>query len=358
VASDSEPMTILSVAYPLLPVGPDSGGGAEQILSLVEREMVAAGHRSIVIAAPGSQIAGELIESAAAKGEITEDTREHAERIHLERIHQVIGTHGIDLIHFHGLDFYRYLPNQRMPMLATLHLPVSFYPSWVFDDPRLNLNCVSNTQANSAPGARKPPVVFNGIEIERYGRGSGKKDFFLVLTRICPEKGVHIALDIAHRLDLSLIVAGPVHPFSYHERYFSERVQPLLDHKRSYIGPIGFEAKRALLGEARGVLIPSLVAETSSLVAMEAISSGTPVIAFRSGALPEVVEDGETGFIADSEDQMIDAIARIDQISPETCRARATLRFDARRMAGDYIDLYRQLLSSRSFESIGPGISV
>ncbi len=89
------------------------------------------------------------------------------------------------------------------------------------------------------------------------------------------------------------------------------------------------------------MLIPSLVAETSSLVAMEAISSGTPVIAFRSGALPEVVEDGETGFIVDTEDQMIEAVQHVAEISPESCRSRATLRFDARRMVDDYINLYR-----------------
>ncbi len=338
------PLNILSVAYPLLPVGPDSGGGAEQILSLVERGLVKAGHNSTVIAAPGSQTAGELIESDAAEGEITEDVRERAQQVHRERIQQVIERHSIDLIHFHGLDFYNYMPEASVPFLATLHLPVSFYPAWIFDEPKLNLNCVSQTQANSLSAARKPAIVFNGIETERYRDGFAKKDFLFVLTRICPEKGVHVALELAHRLDFCLIVAGPVHPFSYHERYFSERVQPLLDNKRRYVGPVGFSRKRALLGEARAVLIPSFVAETSSLVAMEAISSGTPVIAFRSGALPEVIEDGRTGFIADSQDEMIEAIARINDISAETCRSEAILRFDSRRMVSDYIKLYRSLL--------------
>lgn len=337
-------MNILSVAYPLLPVGPDSAGGAEQILSLIERGLASAGHTSIVIAAPGSRTAGELIESAAAEGEITEDAREQAQEVHRERIRQVLERLSIDLIHFHGLDFHTYLPTGTVPLLATLHLPVSLYPAWIFDEPKLNLNCVSQTQASSLPGVRKPAIIFNGIETERYRDVASKRDFFLVLTRICPEKGVHTALEIAHHLDLHLLVAGPVHAFSYHQRYFSERIQPLLDHKRRYVGPVGFSEKRELLSEARGVLIPSLVAETSSLVAMEAISSGTPVIAFRSGALAEVVEDGRTGFIADSQDEMAEAIARIDDISAETCRSEASVRFDARRMVADYINLYRSLL--------------
>jgi glycosyltransferase involved in cell wall biosynthesis len=334
-------MNILSVAYPLLPVRADSGGGAEQIVSSMDRGLVAAGHRSIVIAAKGSQIAGELIESSAPAGEITEEVRQNAQRVHLECIRQALERCRVDLIHFHGLDFYTYLPEQEITMLATLHLPVSFYPASIFDDPTVTLNCVSQTQANSVPGPRKPPVVFNGIDTEHYRNSSGAKEFLLVLTRICPEKGVHIALEVARRLDLRLIVAGPVHPFRDHQIYFSECVQPLLDEKRQYVGTVDLAAKTALLAGARCVLIPSLVAETSSLVAMEAISSGTPVVAFRSGALPEVVEHGETGFVVDTEDQMIEAVQHIGEISPETCRSMAALRFDARRMVNDYINLYR-----------------
>jgi glycosyltransferase involved in cell wall biosynthesis len=336
-------MTVLSVAYPLLPVGPDSAGGAEQILSLVDRGLVDAGQRSIVIAAPGSETAGELIEAAAEDGEITDGVRKNAQRAHRECIQQALERYAIDLIHFHGLDFYNYLPAEGVPMLATLHLPISFYAASIFEDRKVALNCVSHTQANSAPGVKKPPVVFNGIDIERYRGGSGPKEFLLVLSRICPEKGIHIALEVARKLEFRLIIAGPVHPFRDHERYFSECVRPLLDEKRQYVGPVGREKKTTLLAGAHCVLIPSFVAETSSLVAMEAISSGTPVVAFRSGALPEVVEHGETGFVVDTQDQMIEAVRKAQEISPEICRARAVLRFDARRMVNDYVNLYRSV---------------
>lgn len=346
-------MNILSVAYPLFPVRPDSGGGAEQVLASIDRGLINAGHTSIVIAAKGSQIAGELIEAAAIMGEITDEVRQLVQRTHLQCIEQALQEYPIDLVHFHGLDFYSYLPERSVPMLATLHLPVSFYPEWIFMDSHVQLNCVSHMQADSVPSGIRLPVVLNGIDICRFAKPARKKDFLLMLSRICPEKGIHIALEIAHRLDLPLVIAGPVHSFRDHQAYFSECVQPLLDRKRQYIGEVGPEAKAALFGEARCVMIPSRVAETSSLVAMEAISSGTPVIAFRSGALPEVIEDGETGFIVNSEDEMLEAVRRSANISRDTCRRIAQLRFDGCRMVNEYLRLYDSVIESACSRASG-----
>jgi glycosyltransferase involved in cell wall biosynthesis len=332
------------VAYPLLPVGPDSGGGAEQILFLLEQGLVRSGERSIVIAAEGSRVAGELIETPAASGEITDAVREEAQRAHLRSIECALGRYPIDLIHFHGLDFSAYLPAAGVPKLATLHLPLDWYPQSIFVVPHVQLTCVSETQANSAPDDRKLPVVSNGIDVEAYSGPEGTRDFLLWIGRICPEKAPHVALRIAHRLDLPMIVAGPVHPFRYHQTYFAEQVEPLLDDQRRYAGSVGLEKKVDLLRNAKCVLIPSLAAETSSLVAMEAMSSGTPVIAFRSGALPEIIEHGRTGFVVDSEEQMLYALSRVDEISHETCRSTARARFDARRMVSDYRKLYSTLV--------------
>jgi glycosyltransferase involved in cell wall biosynthesis len=149
----------------------------------------------------------------------------------------------------------------------------------------------------------------NGIPTESYTPAQAGS-FLLWLGRICPEKGVHIALEVAHRLDAPLLIAGPVHPYPEHLEYFSRSVHPLLDDKRMYIGPVESSHKASLLSRARCVLIPSLIAETSSLVAMEALSSGTPVIAFRSGALPEIVSDGQTGILVDSAEEMSHAVRR------------------------------------------------
>jgi glycosyltransferase involved in cell wall biosynthesis len=228
-------------------------------------------------------------------------------------------------------------------MLATLHLPVDLYPASALNG-GVQLNCVSQSQANSLPSGSRCAVVENGIDIEQYTLGSGKRGYLLWLGRICPEKGVHIALRVAHRLALPMVVAGPVHPFRDHQEYFAKKVRPLLDDKRRYIGPVDIQEKPQLLSKAVCLLLPSLIAETSSLVAMEAITSGTPVVAYRSGALPEVVEHGVTGFIVDSEEEMARGVESAAALSSEVCRSRALERFDCRHMVAAYLELYGRVI--------------
>lgn len=337
-------MRILSVGYPLLPVGPDSAGGAEQILYLLDRGIVQAGHESVVAAACGSQVFGELVATPRSGSEITDEQRRNAQQEHLRCINDALERYEIDLIHFHGLDFHTYIPARPVAKLATLHLPPDWYPASIFDAPHLHLNCVSNSQAQATPSKTNLPVVLNGVDVQRYQRVTSLRKHLLWMGRICPEKGVHIALQVAHAAGLPLVLAGPVHPFRDHQRYFSQCVEPLLDDQRRYVGPVGLNRKIELLAQAACLLIPSLVAETSSLVAMEAISAGTPVVANRSGALPEVVEDGITGFVVDSQEEMVDAVKRVCELSSVTCRETARRRFDAARMVSDYLRLYESLL--------------
>ena len=341
------PLTVLSIGYALAPVGPDVAGGAEQVLSALDRALIAAGHRSIVVAPAGSQVAGTLVATAPVPTPITDEARRFTHRRQRQAIAEALTRWPVDVIHMHGLDFAEHLPGPGTPTLVTLHLPAEFYPPGAIlpARPRTWFNCVSETQQRTFPSlpAMLPPIT-GGVPIERLQARHVRRNFALALGRICPEKGFHLALDAAEMAGVPLLIAGRVFPYPYHQRYFDEQIRPRLSARVRFLGPVGFTRKRRLLTAARCLLVPSLVAETGSLVAMEALACGTPVIASNRGSMPELIDHGVTGFLVDSVDEAVDAIGRINEIDRAACRAASAARFTVDRMADRYLDLYRSLL--------------
>jgi hypothetical protein len=351
-------LTVLSIAYPLAPVGPEAVGGAEQVLSHIDRALVDAGHRSIVVAQEGSAVAGTLVAVPAETGAFDEAARERAHQRHRQAIAAALHRWPIDVVHLHGIDFHAYLPPPGVPALATLHLPPSWYPAEALRPVRPDtwLNCVSRAQHEACPPS--PCLLLpieNGVPTRALRARHAKRGFAMTLGRICPEKGVHLAIEAAKKADVPLLVAGEVFPYEAHERYFREEVRPRLDGRRRFIGAIGFRRKRRLLTAARCLLVPSLVPETSSLVAREAIACGTLVVAFSAGALPETVEHGKTGFLVQDVDAMAEAIAAAPNLSPDLCRQVAADRFSLERMTTRYLDVYRSLAHPRSIGRSGVG---
>jgi len=341
------PLTILNVAYPLTRVGPDAVGGSEQILTSLDTGLAEAGHRSVVVACEGSTTAGELVATPKWDGDLDEGVRRWAQQQHYIAIRQALDKFPVDLIHMHGLDWHQYTPEPGIPLLATLHLPPDWYPDWIYewDRPGTYLNCVSRAQLAAAPVSAVPVhVIENGVPISRLQSTVRKRNYVLALGRVCPEKGLHIALDAAREAGLPMILSGEVYRYETHIEYFDQQIKPRLNRQRKFTGPAGLARKRRLMTGARCLLVPSLVAETSSLVTMEAFACGTPVIAFGIGALPEIIEHGRTGFIVQDEREMVEAIRRVDELDPEECRRVARERFSAARMARDYMSLYGRLL--------------
>ncbi len=338
--------TVLSVSYPLARVSPDATGGSEQILSILDRALVAAGHRSIVVAPEGSRVEGELLPIPWPKGVLDEAAKDQAQTENRIAIATVLGRETVSLVHLHGIDFARYLPAPGPPVLATLHLPPAWYAPEALRPQRPDtwLNCVSPSQhAACPPSPRLLPPVENGVPVSKLQARHAKRRFALFLGRICPEKGVHLALQAAHQAGIPLLVAGELYPYAAHRAYFEAEVRPLLDRQRRFIGPVGFARKRRLLTAARCLLVPSLTDETSSLVAREAAACGTAVIATPNGALRDTVLPGRTGFLVETADAMARAIAECGAIDPQECRAVARARFDESRMIEGYFDLYRRL---------------
>jgi glycosyltransferase involved in cell wall biosynthesis len=194
-------------------------------------------------------------------------------------------------------------------------------------------------------GSETAPLAIpieNGVDLDAFHL-SPKKSFALLLSRICPEKGIHLALDAARRAGMPLLIAGEVFPYPEHRHYLRSEILPRLDHDRRWIGPVSGARKRRLISTARCLIVASTVEETSSLVAMEAAASGTPVVALRSGALPTVVEHERTGLLVDRPEDLPDALHAVQRLSLHECRRVAERRFSIRRTLSRYLAAYDRI---------------
>jgi glycosyltransferase involved in cell wall biosynthesis len=340
-------LTILSIAYPFAPVGLDAVGGAEQVLTHVERAIADSGHRSIVVACEGSETAGTLVATPLPKGTLDDEAKKKTYDAHRQGIARAMSDWPVDVVHMHGIDFDRYLPPGDVPTLVTMHLPLSWYPGEVFRlrRPHTYLHCVSMSQYRTCPpGAHVLPAIENGVpvgELSRYRHR--RRNFAVALGRICPEKNFHVALDAGSMAGVPVYLGGEVFPYEAHQRYFEDEIRPRLSGRHRFLGPLGLTRKRRLLSAARCLISASVAPETSSLVAMEAIACGTPVVALPSGALPEIVEHGRTGFIVKDIREMADAIEATGFLDEEAIRETARRRFSVERMAARYLAVYDHL---------------
>ena len=348
-------MRILFIAYPLLTLSDESAGGAEQVLRALEREVDRRGFETTVAASSGSVVAGELFATGDPCRELDDfDRRNHEHQGRVVDLIQRRAREGrpFALVHDMSGSFWARAPEINLPVLATLHLPRSFYSSWLFERvaPNVLFNCVSYTQSRSFRdvNAGEVAVTGNGIALDLLSPnlGSEERSGLLWLGRVCEEKAPHLALEIARQASLPITMAGQIYPFSYHQRYFEREVAPRLRAmpNASFVLAPSHGEKRRLLRRAQALLITSQAEETSSLVAMEAAASATPVIAFRRGAVGEVVRQGRTGFLADTVREAVVALRHTSEISPEACLEHARENFSAASMADRYLALYRRLL--------------
>jgi len=341
------PLTVLSVAYPLARISEATAGGAEQVLLTIDRELVECGHRSLVLAAAGSRCNGLLLPVQIPSGNLDQQAKLESRRQFRKALHHALGRYSVDVIHMHGIDFDEYLPDCDLPIVVTLHLPLNWYCPEALQSRRKNISvvCVSRAQARTAlSGMQIDHVIPNGVELDQFQPARRKGNYVLSMGRICPEKGVHLAIEAARQAGERLLMAGAVFDYPEHREYFETRVRPKLGAKAVFVGAVGGQRKAELIAGAKCLLIPSCARETSSLIAMEALASGTPVVAWRSGALPEIVADGRTGFVVSSVEELADAILRVEPLSSRECRVEAERRFSSDTMVSAYFGLYDELI--------------
>lgn len=340
-------LSILTVAYPFAPVRTDCAGGAEQIVLTMDSLLTKLKYHSFVLASRKSRISGSLIAIPESNKLITEEEKIKIYKKVVPLLKKIISHKKIDILHFHGVDFYHYLPDVDTPILVTLHLPIELYPvEKMMETKNVYFNFVSEQQRIQAPPVfQNHPVICNGIDLNGIRIPVRTKgDYILCIGRICPEKGFDIGLRIAKKSGIPLKIAGNVFPYESHIKYFNQKIAPELDNSNyQFTGVVDKKKKIKLMTNARCVLIPSLIDETSSLVAMEALFCGTPVVASNRGALPSIIEHGITGYICRTEEEMEQAILNVHKIDRTKCMEVARSRFSADAMVKNYVELYKKI---------------
>jgi glycosyltransferase involved in cell wall biosynthesis len=263
-------------------------------------------------------------------------------------------AHQYDIVHNHAgeeaMAISHLLPDLRM--LTTMHCAITPDTKRIWDGYTGFFNNISWSQRRLMPeirGGRFAGVAYNGIDVASFPFQTEKGDHLLFLSRMSPEKGPTLAIEVARRTGRRLVMAGKVD--AKDEDYFVREVEPLIDGEQIvFKGEADAARKRDLYRDALCVLMPIEWDEPFGLVMPEAMACGTPVIVFDRGAAAEIVEHGETGFVVDSVDEMVDAVDRVHTVDPDFCRARAEERFDAPIMARRYVDIYESIIEARSLQ--------
>jgi len=341
-------MRIAQIAPLVERVPPALYGGTERVVSWLTEELVALGH-DVTLFASGDSVTKARLEPIVPRAL-------RLAGIHNSTPHNIIMMDRVagrqaefDVLHFH-IDFFHYPLFRRLAhkTLTTLHgrqdLPE--LPDIYRAFPKMPLVSISNHQREPMPPVNWRGTVYHGMPETLLSEGRGEGGYLAFLGRICHEKGILPAIEIARRAGLPLKVAAKVDPAD--RDYFTNQVKPLLERSPhvDFVGEIADAPKARFLGQARGLLFPISWPEPFGLVMIESMACGTPVIAFNSGSVPEIMEDGLTGFVVDTVDEAVAAIGNLDKLFRPSIRSRFEERFSARAMAREYVKIYEELASS------------
>jgi glycosyltransferase involved in cell wall biosynthesis len=338
-------MRIAQIAPLAEPVPPEMYGGTERVVSLLTEELVRRGHEVTLFASGDSETAARLVAVTPQALRLTGEDVDHYVSLMLELGMVFDGADQFDVIHSH-VDYFA-LPFARhvtTPVVTTLHgrLDLAGLPTIYGRYSEAPVVSISDSQREPLPGANWAATVYNGTDLTRFTFNETGGDYFAFVGRICPEKNIEGAIAIARQTGVPLRIAAKVDPVDadYHESV----VKPLMDSRQvEFLGELGDEDKDELLGSARALLFPVDWPEPFGLAMTEAMACGTPVLALRRGSVPEVVEDGVTGFVRDSEDELAAVAHDVDRLSRRACRERVERHFSVDVMTDGYEAVYQQV---------------
>lgn len=342
-------MKIAQVAPILERVPPKRYGGTERVISYLTEELVKQGH-DVTLFAAGDSITRAKLVSPITQSKRFDTTRQEwlvYQSIMMDQLMELASE--FDLIHFHT-DFLHFsiARNLPVPYLTTLHgrldLP-ELEPLYRHFD-HVPLISISDSQRLPLPWANWLGTVHHGLPENLYQFNASPEDYFAFVGRVSPEKGLDRAIDIALRCGVPLRIAAKVD--KQDETYFKEVIKPLLSHPLiDFIGEIGEPEKQVLIANAKAFLFLIDWPEPFGMVMIESFACGTPVIAYRHGAVPEIMEDGVTGFIVGNQEQAMQAAGKVGSLDRRLCLKRFEERFTVKHMAQDYLHIYQRIQNKK-----------
>jgi len=364
----TEPLRIAMLAPVTWPVPPEGYGPWEKCVWNLTEELVARGHKVTLFAAAGSRTSGELVETVPHPFEMWPEAERGTtarldpdsgllvgppdframEQQHIAACMEAVRFGTFDVVHshlhVHALVFSRLIP---CPIVSSLHGAAwvkALHPVFdrYHDQPFVAL---SEAEKRLKPDLNYIATVHNGVRLDEFPLCTDKEDYLLFAGRLSPEKGPAEAIQIAEKAGRPLRIAGMVEP--QYRDYFDEKLKPHLDDPNiTYLGCLSQRLLAEQYQRAAAVLFPISWCEPCSWVGIEAQASGTPIIGTKYGYLPELVREGETGFLVDSVDEAADAVERLEEIDPRACRANVEERFSVQVMAQGYENVFQRLCAS------------
>lgn len=341
-------MKIAQVAPLYESVPPRLYGGTERVVSYLTEELVLQGHDVTLFASGDSTTSASLVPLCPQALRLNRDCVDPLAHhiLLLERVFQEAGQ--FDVLHFHCDYLHFPLSRHRQtPNLTTLHgrldIPDLLPVFREFSD--MPVVSISDAQRLPLPWINWQRTIHHGLPLDLYHPYLRPGAYLAFLGRISPEKGVDRAIEISKRTEVPLLIAAKVDRVD--EQYFQRVIRPLLNHPLlTFIGEIGESQKEEFLGNAMALLVPVNWPEPFGLVMIEAMACGTPVLAFRRGSVPEVVDEGESGFVVEDVAEAIDAVEKVRQLDRWKCRQVFERRFTTCRMARDYVAVFERLAAA------------
>jgi glycosyltransferase involved in cell wall biosynthesis len=348
-------MRIAQIAPLSESVPPQTYGGTERIVGYLCDALLASGHE-VVLYASGDSRTGAELRSCCPRSLRNDPAPEDPVVVHRRMLRRVLDeAEQFDLLHFHtGWFEFPLFDAMRSKCMTTMHgrLDVPEVKAWLRRTPHFPLVSISYSQRAPLSPRNWLGNVYHGLPYDRVEHARASGDSYLAfLGRISPEKRPDRAIEIARRAGRRLKIAAKIDPAD--QTYFADTIRPLLAQPHvEFIGELGERDKLHFLAGADALLFPIDWPEPFGLVLIEAMACGTPVIAFRGGAVPEIIRDGRTGFVVDTLDQAVAALQQIETLDPAAIGAEFQLRFGAARMARDYVALYERLLSGATTSAV------